>query len=366
VRIDRESREPAPAAFWEYLSTFLDERLPQVQAVILSDYAKGALTPEVVREIIRRAREQGLPVIVDPKGRDYSAYAGATVVTPNVKELEAAAGRPLKGLDDLAAAGRDLKNDLGLTALLVTRGADGMLLIEASGAQALAARTPREVFDVSGAGDTVVAVFTLALILTRDLTLAAALANLAAGVVVTKRGTAPILPGEIEAELRQSVHQEEKVRTLKGLSLLIPTLKSQGKKVVFTNGCFDLLHVGHIKFLEASRNLGDVLVVALDSDESVRQVKGEGRPVLNQEQRLRMLAALEAVDYVTVFNTGELADILTTLKPDILTKGSNYPEARVDGREIVQSYGGAVTLVPIREDVSISGLINQIRQGEGG
>jgi D-beta-D-heptose 7-phosphate kinase/D-beta-D-heptose 1-phosphate adenosyltransferase len=288
------------------------------------------------------------------------------VVTPNVKELEAATGRPLKGLADLTAAGRDLKENLDLTALLVTRGADGMLLIEASGAHALKARTPREVFDVSGAGDTVVAVFTLALVLSQDLTLAAALANLAAGVVVTKRGTAPILPGEIEAELRQSVHQEEKVRTLKGLSLLIPTLKAQGKKVVFTNGCFDLLHVGHIKFLEASRALGDALVVALDSDESVRQVKGEGRPVLNQEQRLRMLAALEAVDYVTVFNTGELADILQTLKPDILTKGSNYPEARVDGREIVQSYGGAVTLVPIREDVSISGLINQIRQGEGG
>ncbi|MBM4286210.1 MAG: D-glycero-beta-D-manno-heptose-7-phosphate kinase [Deltaproteobacteria bacterium] len=366
VRIDRETRHPAPPAFLEHVRTRLDVSLPRLQAVILSDYAKGTLTPQVVRELIRRARKLGVPVVVDPKGQDYSAYQGATVVTPNLKELETAVGRNFEGYDEMVAAGQDLRQRLDLTALLVTRGAEGMILIREDGVESLRARTPREVFDVSGAGDTVAAVFTLALVLSGEPLLAAALANLAAGVVVTKRGTAPILPGEIEAELHQVVHQEEKVRTCRGLSLLIPTLKTQGKRVVFTNGCFDLLHVGHIKFLEASRALGDVLVVAVDTDDSVRRLKGEGRPVLNQEQRLRMLAALEVVDYVTVFAGGELPQLLQTFKPDVLTKGSNYPEEAVEGREIVQAYGGAVTLIPLYEDVSISRLINQIRQGEGG
>jgi D-beta-D-heptose 7-phosphate kinase/D-beta-D-heptose 1-phosphate adenosyltransferase len=236
-----------------------------------------------------------------------------------------------------------------------------MTLIRAGGPLRIPARTPREVFDVSGAGDTVVAVLALGLAQWKDLAVAAALANLAAGVVVTKKGTAPILRSEMERELRGHVHMEEKIVNFKELGFVISHLRAQGKKVVFTNGCFDLLHAGHIKFLEDSRRQGDALVVALDADASVARVKGEGRPVIGEEQRLRILAALEVVDYVTLFNSEQLPEILQNLQPDILTKGSNYPEKEVAGREIVQAYGGLVKILPVTEPVSVSDLINRIR-----
>jgi D-beta-D-heptose 7-phosphate kinase/D-beta-D-heptose 1-phosphate adenosyltransferase len=191
--------------------------------------------------------------------------------------------------------------------------------------------------------------------------LAARLANLAAGIVVGKIGTAPILRSELTAALQiQPPTRPEKSINLAELRLLAPRLQAQGKRLVFTNGCFDLLHWGHIKFLEESRRLGDILIVALDTDDSVRRVKGPCRPVIQEDQRRRMLAALEAVDYVTVFSSEQLPDILAAMKPDILTKGSNYPEAQVSGREVVQAYGGQVVIIPITDPVSITGLIRQI------
>lgn len=361
VRLDRETRTPAPESFTRTALRYLQERLPFLQGVVLSDYAKGVLTPEFLREAIRLARGRDLPIVVDPKGADYSPYAGATVITPNVRELEEAVGRPLPLWEERVAAAEELRAALEVQALLVTEGAAGMTLVRAQGAERLRARTPREVFDVSGAGDTVVAVLALGLASGFELLQAAALANLAAGVVVTKRGTAPILFSELERERLGRVHQEEKIVTLEELNFIVPHLKVQGRRVVFTNGCFDLLHVGHVRFLEASRRLGDVLIVALDTDASVRRVKGEGRPILGEGERLRLLAALSAVDFVTLFESHQLPEILRNLKPDILTKGSNYPEEKVEGREIVTGYGGRVQLLPITDPVSVTGLINRIR-----
>jgi D-beta-D-heptose 7-phosphate kinase/D-beta-D-heptose 1-phosphate adenosyltransferase len=186
-------------------------------------------------------------------------------------------------------------------------------------------------------------------------------------VVVGKVGTAPVYRAELARELGQGgTRLEEKIRPPGELRLLVSQIQAQGKKVVFTNGCFDLLHGGHIRFLEAARRLGDALVVAVDSDASVRQVKGEGRPVIGEEDRVRILAALAAVDYVTVFTSHQLPELLAGLRPDILTKGSNYPEEQVAGREIVAGYGGRVVLVPVTEPVSVSDLIQRIRNGEGG
>ena len=361
VRIDRETRVPAPPAFEDWALSRLEALLPSLNALILSDYGKGTLKPALLQEAIRRARRHNLPVVVDPKGADYSPYAGATVITPNQKEMEQVAGRGLATWEELVDQGIKLRERLELEALLITQGPEGMTLIREDGPLRIPARTPREVFDVSGAGDTVVAVLALGLAQWGDPALAAGLANLAAGVVVTKKGTAPILRTEMERELKGHVHLEEKIVTLKELGFVISHLKAQGKKVVFTNGCFDLLHAGHIKFLEDSRRLGDVLVVALDSDASVARVKGEGRPVIGEEQRLRILAALEVVDYVTLFDSGQLPEMLRHLQPDILTKGSNYPETQVAGREIVQAYGGQVKLLPVTETVSVSDLINRIR-----
>jgi D-beta-D-heptose 7-phosphate kinase/D-beta-D-heptose 1-phosphate adenosyltransferase len=362
VRIDRETRTPAPESFTVRALEYLKARLPGLAALILSDYAKGALTSEFLQEAIGLARLQKVPVVVDPKGQDYSPYARATVITPNVKELEQTVGRTLGGWEERVAAAQDLRQRLDVDALLVTEGAAGMTLVGCEGVVRLEARTPREVFDVSGAGDTVVAVLTLGLAAGFDLIEAAGLANLAAGVVVTKRGTAPILASEMERELKGHVHQQEKIVSMEELSFIVPHLKAQGKRVVFTNGCFDLLHVGHVRFLEESRRRGDVLVLALDTDASVHRVKGEGRPVLSELERLRMLAALAAVDYVALFESAQLPEILARLMPDILTKGSNYPEVEVAGRDIVTGYGGQVALIPVSDPVSITGLINRIRQ----
>jgi D-beta-D-heptose 7-phosphate kinase/D-beta-D-heptose 1-phosphate adenosyltransferase len=364
VRIDRESRDPASPALAEKALEFFAARLPSLHALVLSDYAKGAITAPLVRELIKRARAHRLTVVVDPKGEDYSPYTGATVLTPNRREAEAALKVSLTRREDLVAAGRRLKQDLSLDHLLITLGAEGMILFPREGPEVNLPTRAREVFDVSGAGDTVAAVMALGLARWQDPVIAATLANLAAGVVVGKVGTAPIFRAELEREMgRRGTRLEEKILPLTELRLLVSHLQAQGQKVVFTNGCFDLLHGGHIKFLEDSRRLGDALVVAVDSDVSVRKVKGEGRPIIGEQQRLRILAALEAVDYVTLFDTEELPEILQTLKPDFLTKGSNYPEEEVAGREIVQAYGGQVKLLPVTEGVSISDLINRIRQG---
>ncbi len=367
VRIDRESRRPAGPDFLAAAAGFLQDRLPRLSAIVLSDYAKGALTAPLLQEVIRRGRSQGVPVVVDPKGPDFSSYAGATVITPNRQEAELAVGRSLSRWEDLVRSGAGLREDLDLDHLLITLGAEGMLLFPRQGPELHIPTRAQEVFDVSGAGDTVAAVVALGLASWGNPALAAAVANVAAGVVVGKVGTAPIFRAELERELgRRAAGLEDKILGLAELGLKVAHLQAQGRKVVFTNGCFDLLHAGHIKFLEDSRRLGDLLVVALDSDASVRLVKGEGRPVIGAAQRLRILAALEAVDYVTLFESPRLPEVLAGLKPDVLTKGSNYPEAQVAGREIVQAYGGEVRLLPVTEPESVSNLIQRIKNGQGG
>ena len=364
VRIDRETRTPAPPAFEAAARDFLHARLPGFHALVLSDYAKGVLTPGLLQELITQGRSRGYPVVVDPKGADYSLYTGATVITPNRKEAELAVGYSLARREDLVRAGATLRENLALDYLLITLGAEGMLLF-AGGQPALSLPTrAREVFDVSGAGDTVAALMALGLAQWGDPVLAAALANAGAGVVVGKIGTAPIYRAELARELGLGgTRLEEKIRTTAELRLLVPQLQAQGKRVVFTNGCFDLLHAGHIKFLEEARRLGDVLMVAVDSDESVRQVKGEGRPIIGEGDRLRILAALAAVDYVTVFTSDQLPELLASLRPDVLTKGSNYPAEQVAGAEIVASYGGQVVLIPVTEPVSATDLIQRIKNG---
>jgi len=364
VRIDRETRSPAGPEFLAAARQFLQDRLPELSVIVLSDYAKGALTPQLLQEIISRGRGRRLPVVVDPKGPDYSGYAGATVITPNRKEVELAAGESLARWEDLVKAGARLRENLSLDHLLITLGSDGMLLFPGPGPQIHIPTQAREVFDVSGAGDTVAAVMALGLAAWDNPLLAATVANIAAGVVVGKVGTAPVFRAELERELgRRGTSLEDKIVNLAELSLQVAHLQAQGKKVVFTNGCFDLLHGGHIKFLEDSRRLGDALVVALDTDASVRRVKGEGRPVIGCAQRRRILAALEAVDFVTTFEGEQLPEILASLKPDLLTKGSNYPEAKVAGREVVLAYGGEVKLLPVTEPVSVSDLIQRIKNG---
>ncbi|MBM4288679.1 MAG: D-glycero-beta-D-manno-heptose-7-phosphate kinase [Deltaproteobacteria bacterium] len=361
VRIDRENRQPAAPWFARLAEQHVKTLLPDLDAIILSDYGKGVLTEPLLTDLITRGRESRLPVLVDPKGRDFRRYRGAAVITPNRREAELAVGYSLQNREDMLRAGQELCRLCDAQAVLITQGAAGMTLFQPNEAPADIPAQAREVFDVSGAGDTVVAVMALGLACWGQPLLAARLANLAAGIVVGKVGTAPILRSELAAALAgQPAGQPDKILSLAELRLLAPRLQAQGKRLVFTNGCFDLLHWGHIKFLEESRRQGDLLIVALDTDESVRRVKGPCRPVIHEGQRRRMLAALETVDYVTVFSSEQLPEILAALKPEVLTKGSNYPATEVSGREVVQGYGGEVVLIPVTDPVSISSLIQQI------
>ena len=346
VRIDRENQHLAAGWFEQQARHYFTDILPDLHAIVISDYGKGVLVDSLLAELIHRGREQHLPVVVDPKGRDFSRYRRAAVITPNRKETELAVGYPLSRGDEVLRAGRDLCNACETDAILITRGAEGMTLFPQAAPPVEIPALAREVFDVSGAGDTVVAVMALGLACWRDFLVAAHLANTAAGIVVGKVGTAPVLRSELAKALQSDgTASSEKIVGLSELKLLVPRLRAQGKRLVLTNGCFDLLHWGHIRFLEESRRLGDILIVALDSDDSVRQVKGPGRPVIRASQRGRMLAALEAVDFVTVFSSEQLPEILRTLQPEVLTKGSNYPEAEVAGGDLVRSYGGDVILL---------------------
>ncbi|MGB8993044.1 MAG: D-glycero-beta-D-manno-heptose-7-phosphate kinase [Desulfobaccales bacterium] len=366
VRIDRETRAPISGTIEGNMLERFQDLLPRLDAIVLSDYGKGTLTPGLLREVIAQGRARGLPVVVDPKGRDYSRYARATVITPNRKEAELAVGFPLDAWEDLVRPAGRLRASLELDHLLLTLGAEGMLLLPRHGDEVHIKAQAREVFDVSGAGDTVAAMMALGLARWRDPERAARVANVAAGLVVSKIGTTPVFLRELERELAGwAPGMADKIVSLSELPVLASRLQTQGQRIVFTNGCFDLLHAGHIKFLDQARHLGDVLVVAVDSDASVHRVKGAGRPVMYAAQRLAVLGALEAVDYLLPFESHQLPEILEKLSPDILTKGSDLPEARVAGREIVQAYGGRVVLLPIFEGISISRLLTCIRQGQG-
>lgn len=363
VRIDREDDAPVTEVHGRAILKLAARRLAELDGLILSDYAKGVLTRELVSGLISLFRDAGKPVVVDPKGRDYRRYHGAALITPNQKEALEALG--LDYADPAAAdtAATSLARDNGWSALLVTRGAQGMSLYRHSAEPYHIPARARQVYDVSGAGDTVVAVSGLGLACGWSLETSAQLANLAAGVVVAKVGTAAITEDELINAARPG--RQGKIMSAAELEAAVDRLKADGKKVVFTNGCFDLLHVGHIHFLQRSRAEGDVLVVGLDDDQSVARLKGEARPVIGQTERARILAALDCVDLVTVFRTDDLPGLLDRLAPDVLTKGANYNIRGVVGGRRVESDGGRVALIPLEGEMTTSAVVKKVRQKNG-
>jgi D-beta-D-heptose 7-phosphate kinase/D-beta-D-heptose 1-phosphate adenosyltransferase len=264
----------------------------------------------------------------------------------------------------LTAAGEKLPYEISVQNVLITCGKDGMVLFEAGKRPHRIEAEVRQVFDVSGAGDTVLAVLGLGIASAMSFREAAALANIAAGIVVGKVGTATVSREELQVALGPPVAASAaKEKSISDLGLLAERLRGEGKTIVMTNGCFDLLHVGHIRFLSASKEMGDVLIVAIDDDDSVRMVKGRDRPVISAEQRVGIISALDCVDYVTLFLTNELEGLIEAIRPDVLTKGSNYTTETVLGRELVERFGGRIALIQITEPVSSTQIINQIKQG---
>jgi D-beta-D-heptose 7-phosphate kinase/D-beta-D-heptose 1-phosphate adenosyltransferase len=330
----------------------------KVAVVALSDYGKGVLTADVIRTLIGGARRAGRPVIVDPKGDDYAIYAGATLVTPNRKELQEATKMPVGGDDEIIAAARRLIETCGIENVLVTRSQEGMSLVTPEAVFHLPAEA-REVFDVSGAGDTVVATMAGAIGSGASLVEAARLANLAAGIVVGKVGTAVAYASDLDTALHHSdiALGEIKLAGVEAAIDLVARWKHKGLKVGFTNGCFDLLHPGHISLLKQSKAACDRLVVGLNSDDSVRRLKGASRPVQSEAARAIVLGSLASVDLVVIFDQDTPAELIASLRPDVLIKGADYTIATVVGAELVQSYGGRVVLAELVEGQSTTATI---------
>jgi D-beta-D-heptose 7-phosphate kinase/D-beta-D-heptose 1-phosphate adenosyltransferase len=348
LRADRERVAPLAAELRSDLLQLVRGALTQHRVAILSDYAKGVLAQGVAGEIIAAAREAGATVIVDPKGTDYGCYRGATILKPNRRELAAACGRALDSDDDIVAAARSLMAAHDFAAMLVSCGKDGMLLIDAAGDVHALPAEAREVYDVSGAGDTVVAVLGAALAAGASLHEAAQLANTAAGIVVGKVGTAVVHAGELQQALvDRDALEHGKVLPLALALDHVARWRRNGLAVGFTNGCFDLIHPGHVALLQQARAACDRLVVGLNSDPSVARLKGAGRPVQNEASRAAVLASLTPVDLVVVFDEDTPIRLIEAVKPDLLVKGADYRRDEVVGAALVESYGGRVLLADI-------------------
>jgi D-beta-D-heptose 7-phosphate kinase/D-beta-D-heptose 1-phosphate adenosyltransferase len=383
LRIDREKIQDISASTLEKMMRFIEEKMPDVDVVLISDYGKGLITKNLLSRVISSAKKHNKMTIADPKGLDFSKYSGVSLLTPNKKEAGLASGVEINDQPGLERAVDKIFENAGIENLLITCGKDGMVLFEKNKEPFRVRAEARQVFDVSGAGDTVLAVFGLAVASGISIKNSVTIANAAAGQVVGKAGTSTVSKQELASALKivmgkvgtatapertldSALKSDDpglpaKYKELSELPALIKDLKKKGKRLVLTNGCFDLLHAGHIMLFSASKHMGDILIIAIDDDESVKTLKGPARPVLNAKERVRILSALDAVDYVVVFSSQELIGLIEIIQPDVLTKGSNYNASQVFGRERVEALGGQVVLIPVTEDVSSTRIIDTIK-----
>jgi D-beta-D-heptose 7-phosphate kinase/D-beta-D-heptose 1-phosphate adenosyltransferase len=364
LRVDWERAAPVNAAVERRLLEQVERRVPQADAVILSDYGKGVLTPAVLRAAIGACRAAGVPVLVDPKGSDFSRYRGATLLTPNRKEAEQALGRRIATLADLPAAAAELQRIAELELSVITLGADGIFFVDEQGRAERMPTVARAVFDVTGAGDTVIAHLSLALAAGWKLAEAVVLANHAAGIVVGRRGAASVTRAELRAALGAGDGAGSKVLRPSDLDARLSTWRAEGLTIAFTNGCFDVLHAGHVRYLRFARTKGDRLIVGVNDDHSVRRLKGPTRPVNPLEDRLEVLAALEMVDAVVPFGEDTPKELIERITPQALIKGEDWADKGVVGREWVESHGGQVHLAPLLAGRSTTSILARA-QGVG-
>ena len=361
LRADLEDTGPLPPAVASDLLSAALSAIDAANALVLSDYGKGVLADATIAQVIGRAKALGKPVIVDPKGLDFSRYRGADLITPNRHELGQAMHCPATTDAEIAAAARELISRCGIGAVLVTRGKDGMTLVGNSGVAHLPARA-REVYDVSGAGDTVVAVVAAAIGAGASVLDAARLANVAAGIVVGKIGTATVHGHELVGALHTSdlLDSDAKVVPIEVAVDMAERWRRNGARIGFTNGCFDLLHPGHLALLRQARAECDRLIVGLNDDPSVARLKGAGRPIQSEAARALVLASLATVDLVVLFTDDTPIELIRKLRPDVLVKGADYRLDQVVGADLVQGFGGRVVLAELAPGHSTSGTIARI------
>ena len=365
LRADRETSDLLSKADLADLERAVASQIVEAHAVILSDYGKGVLDGTLSAFVIAAAREAGIPIVVDPKGADYARYAGASMITPNCAELEQATGLPVSSEDAIVAAAQALRRSTRAAAVLVTRSGDGMTLVDESGVHHLLATT-REVADVTGAGDTVAGTLALALACGANLSDAAYLANAAAGVVVARHGTAVSTVQDITTTVLHSdlAQAEQKVVDRTTAAARVKTWREKNLKIGFTNGCFDLLHPGHVSLLRQARDACDRLIVGLNSDSSVRCLKGEGRPVQSETVRATVMASLATVDLVVVFGEDTPLGVIDALRPDVLVKGADYTRSEVVGGDLVEGYGGCVVLADVVGPYSTTATIAAMKSAQ--
>jgi D-beta-D-heptose 7-phosphate kinase / D-beta-D-heptose 1-phosphate adenosyltransferase len=368
LRVDEEDSLPLAPAIERELIARMKRELPRAHGVLISDINKGLLTANLLRAIIEGARSRRIPVIVDPRlTEDFSIYHGATAITPNRFETETATGIKMTDRDAWRAAGEMLIKKLGLDACLITLDREGMYLLEHDAAPTYIPTAPREVYDVTGAGDVVLSTFGIFAIGGLGFASAARLANLAASLEVTRLGTDVISREDLSRAMTpQEGHSERKILSHDELRSALARDRRAGKSIAFTNGCFDLIHAGHLQLLNFARAQGDKLEVGLNSDRSVRMLKGEDRPIHPSSERARILAALEPVDYVVIFDDPRAEKIVRVVRPDVLIKGEDYRGKVVDGQKFVESYGGSVALAPLLQGKSTSGTIKRMRAHQNG
>ncbi len=360
--VDRDPPAAIDEATEAALLDTVSNQLSKADILILSDYGRGLLTPGLISGAIARARTAGVPVSVDPRGADFTRYDGATIIKPNAGELASETGLPVSSDEEADAALRAFKATLTQTpSLLVTRGGAGMSLLDEDGAVSHHKSKPRSVFDVSGAGDTALAALSLAMAAAIPLNDAMALADLAAGVAVSKAGTAVVTPADIYADMRgddapptwRIISRDQVARTA-------ADWREQGLKVGFTNGCFDLLHPGHLSVLRHAASVCDRLVVGLNTDASVKRLKGETRPINDEATRALMLASLHMIDRVVLFGEDTPEALIKALRPDVMIKGSDYAGKPLAGADFVKSIGGEVVLAPLVDGLSTTNLIKKM------
>ncbi len=367
MRADQESRAALPAGVERSLLDEFSVALRDASVIVLSDYAKGVLSDSVTRAAIDIARSAGKTIIVDPKAKDLTRYQGATILTPNRLELQQACGQECITHEQVVDGARRILEQRVCDVMIVTRGKDGMSVIQAEGSAVHLPTAARQVFDVSGAGDTVVAAISLGVAVGAEVGDAAALANIAAGIVVGKQGTATVTTGEIIAALRpfDGRTDPQKIFALDTVLQLARSWREQGLKIAFANGCFDLLHPGHISLLEQARRSADRLIVGLNADLSIRRLKGPNRPVQSEVARATVLAAIKSVDAVVIFAEDTPINLIETLEPDVLVKGADYTVDKVVGADLVIRRGGKVVLAELLTGHSTTDTVKRVAGSSG-
>jgi D-beta-D-heptose 7-phosphate kinase/D-beta-D-heptose 1-phosphate adenosyltransferase len=362
IRVDYEVRAPVPADVETQLIQLLQSQVRKADVVLVSDYDKGVCTPGLMASVVAAARARNVRVLADPiRGKDYRKYHGCSSVTPNRLEAGLATGRVLESSEQALGAAAELRERLDLEAAIVTLDKDGMGMVHRDGRARIFPTRPRQVYDITGAGDMVLSVLGMALAAGADYDPAIRLANIAGGLEVEKIGVATVTRDEILRDLlRAGLTLDGKLLTREALGQELDTRRRLGQRIVFTNGCFDVIHAGHVQYLQEARAQGDLLVVGLNSDESVRRLKGADRPLNPVDARAHVLAGLQAVDFVSIFAEPTPLELIQTVRPHVLVKGADYRKEEVVGADLVESYGGRVYLAPLREGYSTTRILRAL------